>query len=554
MDIYLHSLGDSFLENIIAVSIPMLIIYFMLSKGVSIAKKYAGTIGEAVQSFAQKSIGAAAGVGLGIATGGAALGMRGGAALLGQGAKKFGLTNWAAANAENSSLARWTNKSLNKMQTSSFDIRNAGLKIGGKEYTAGNAMSKGFGLFGEKLNYGLADGVGLGQKDYLGGNVKIRQDRDKRKVENIDKEINFDQLTDDEAKAVAEKKIVALAKKKAEADWKENVDVDDIVQNSQAFKNLKQKELQLEADLARSKASGSSGGQQVAQQALAQNKVAQDNVKKQITDTKANDANAFQAMKLQTVDDLKKNGEYKNSKAYSDVTNDERTRFTQEYGEIKDVKTLTSFSRSEYAKNLRNNSFWMKDGKPRWGLSTGGGLAAGDMTATLAGIGGLTTMIDAGIGAIFGAHIKEVQNSFDRASETVANRHGKTIKGNNLATHEEQLKILNKKLKKELEDNGTLMDADKASAKEIEDAIIAGIARRNKLIKLLEKKEREGAVLTDDEERNLARHQKELSDLKRMESERSNHIDKIDSIKNARKKADDAKNKPQGGDDQKKES
>jgi hypothetical protein len=541
---------NGFFATVIDILVPMVLIYFMMKQGVDIAKKYAGQFGNGLQDFVNKTVGGVGGLvggGVGLAAGGAALLGRGTAAAIGQGAKKWGLNTWAAKNAEDNWFARKTNNGLKNIQTSTWDVRNAGIKIGKKEYTAGATLDKGFGLMGAKPSYGFSDALGLSQKKYVGGNLKIQKDRDKKEVEKIEKQLNFDHLSDAEAKEVWKQKMQKSIQEASEKNWAKNItSAEEVAKNSQVYKNLQQKEKDLEADLARSKASGSVAGQTVAEQALTQNKVAQSTTIQQAKDLETNKPEEFQKMRLQAIEDLKKNNNYRDSAAYTTASETEKKRLS-EYGEIKDAKTLTSAMRSEYAKGLRENSFWMKDGKSRWVMSPAGGTTAG-----IFGIGAtINTAIDAGIGLIIGAHIKELQNSFDHASKTVSDKHKKTVTGTALAKHQETLDNLNKKLKEELKSNNFLEEIEKANAKDIEDAIIAGIARRNKIIKELEKKERNGGVLDTDEETKLARNQKELSDLKRMETERANIKDKIEVIQNKtredeekKKKGDDKPEKP----------
>lgn len=117
--------GSGFLPVVLKVTVPMLMVYFLIQEGVKIAQKYAGKVGSAVQDMSMKGAGIAGGVGFGTT---ALLGSRviGGAA---RNLDKSGVGRWLRDKGQNSSLARWTLERLNRAQSGSFDVRQS--TIGG---------------------------------------------------------------------------------------------------------------------------------------------------------------------------------------------------------------------------------------------------------------------------------------------------------------------------------------------------------------------------------------------------------------------------------------
>lgn len=131
--------SGNFFETVIYISVPMLIVYFMIGQGVKIAEKYAGMMGEMIQN---KIVGGVVGATVaGIASGGLASVARGtlgraGSAL----AKSETLRRWSGGNT-------WLGRKVGdvgiklgeKGSNASFDIRNTGalkeLGITGKEYS-----------------------------------------------------------------------------------------------------------------------------------------------------------------------------------------------------------------------------------------------------------------------------------------------------------------------------------------------------------------------------------------------------------------------------------
>lgn len=120
------STGVSFFETVIYIAIPMLIVYFMIKKGVDIAEKYAGDIGKQVQGIATGVVGATA---LGVASGGLASVARG---TLGRASSMLANSNtmrkWSGSN---NWLARQVGNTGVKIGESgskaTYDIRGTGL-------------------------------------------------------------------------------------------------------------------------------------------------------------------------------------------------------------------------------------------------------------------------------------------------------------------------------------------------------------------------------------------------------------------------------------------
>lgn len=147
------SFGDlnnaSFMTMVISITVPMLIVYFMIQQGVKIAEKYAGKIGEMVQSGAMKVAGLAGGVALG---GTALMGGR----LLGAGANVLNKSRVGAKlrdAAPNSWLARKALGGLNSASAGSYDVRQTSL---------GKNLFKQMGIDTNQKSLNALKGVGLG--------------------------------------------------------------------------------------------------------------------------------------------------------------------------------------------------------------------------------------------------------------------------------------------------------------------------------------------------------------------------------------------------------
>ncbi len=366
--VYTGVVGNTFFETVIYIAVPMLIVYFMVKQGVTIAENYAGKIGKQVQEGAMKVIGS----GVGLAAGTAAFAGRNiiGRGLGAIGKQKVSYTDkdgkeiettraaqWAA-NSNNSFFARRWNNTYSASQTGSWDARN--VNVAGK--SAEDRLFKGLGLsdnISGKL--GIGKEKALGKDGKAGGNVMINKKRDEEKQKEIESRIQTAHLSDEDAKAAGERYKNEKIKAFADQHWTEHVDVDDIALNSKAYRDLKTKEEQIQKDLVAAKAANLPGATAIHEQSLADNKTAQAQTlqkeKDTAKDTKEKDQAAFQQLKLQAVDQITKDNKRNESEAFKDTVKEERDRLDK-YGKIKDNKSFTNMMRAEYVEDLQNGSFW----------------------------------------------------------------------------------------------------------------------------------------------------------------------------------------------------
>ncbi len=412
----------SFLNAILATSIPLLVIYFLIKYGVNIAKTYSGYVGGMVQQAIAKNTGRIIGGGIGVAAGGAAFVGRN---TIGRGVRAIAKnttagrrwSNWAATNADTSKWARFNNNVLNRTQTGSWDIRNAGIKAGSKEYSVGSTINKGFGFLGEKLKDEVSGTVGLGQNKALGkdgkagGVTKLAEEREKRRADAIKNKINYNHLSDDEAKAVWEKKKNDARAKHASANWESHATSDETLGDlSRKLESAKAHEADMERHLADARTRGDKLAIADAEGFHNEAKVAREKVE-----------NDFNEAKVNSVTELKKDpSKIKNSSAYKTAElaaedTDELKRLN--LYNVKNKAGLEAAMRAEYAKNMRDSSFWMKDGKGR--------VLPASIQAMLGGIAAFMPGIGAVIGAAMLANITDgliKNNSLGHVTDRATNR------------------------------------------------------------------------------------------------------------------------------------
>lgn len=185
-----------FFGTVLSIVIPMLFIYFLISKGVDIAKKYSGEFGEKVQAFGNTVSGFA----LGAATGGAALV---GGRMVGGMAKRIdesrigvGIRNMASQ----SGVAGWVGKNLqrgvNATRAGSYDVRQTKL---------GQGVFKQFGMDTNQKGLNTLAGVGLGlgtdqRKGGIESDIKRREEK-KVKIE----QLLVEKMSDEDLKGYFEK-------------------------------------------------------------------------------------------------------------------------------------------------------------------------------------------------------------------------------------------------------------------------------------------------------------------------------------------------------------
>ncbi len=193
--------GESFMSTVIAVVVPMIIIYMLIQQGVNIAKKYAGTAGNMIQGFAQKATGFVAGAAVGVASGGAAfVGTRSAGLLKLSEAKRAELN---ATKAEGGFAGRMASLRLgmnDKAQSGSFDVRKT---------KAFNAFGTLTGKAGISLNDKVSGAIGLGS-DATKGGMKAIEKKEKEEVKKKIESIKTDVKDGAEVSAIWEKKAAKL--------------------------------------------------------------------------------------------------------------------------------------------------------------------------------------------------------------------------------------------------------------------------------------------------------------------------------------------------------
>ena len=126
--------NSDFFQNVISITVPLLIIYFMIKQGVSIAEEYAGKIGKGIQNAANAAGGVLAATTVGVASGGLAAVGRG---TVGRASSKLansetlrkwsGSNNWIARKVGSAGVGIGESGSK-----ANFDLRNTGaLKMAG---------------------------------------------------------------------------------------------------------------------------------------------------------------------------------------------------------------------------------------------------------------------------------------------------------------------------------------------------------------------------------------------------------------------------------------
>lgn len=346
--------GNSFLETVVYIAIPMLIVYFMISKGVDIAKTYAGELGKQVQGFAQKATGIVAGGALGVATGGAAfLGRNAvgrGLRLIGNSGKKAGLDGkittraerWAA-NANNSWFARQGNNLYAKTQTGSWDARNT--KLGGLTQKAGGLLG---GQMGVKFSDNVSGSIyGLGKDSGKGGVIEVNKKLAKKKQELFEKKIDMSHLSDDEAKNAAAKYKSDQIKKYGEAHWEDHIEEVDALKTPKAAMDAAKEALDTAIkDLDAKTKAGT---------ATTPDRLAVNRAQKDFDDKKQ----AFDLAKTTIINNVKQ--------GKADTLKDKASEFAQKKKEeelaaykIKDAASFGNMMRAEYVNGLQNASFMKK--------------------------------------------------------------------------------------------------------------------------------------------------------------------------------------------------
>lgn len=444
---------SNFFEAALYVVVPMLIIYGLISKGVGIAKGLAGSLGNAVQDMATKATGVVAGGAFGVATGGLAYaGSRFGSRIgraIGQSRLGRRASLSVARNGANASwIARNTNNALNWMQSSSWDARRTQAGALARNNTVLNSM-------GVRLQDNLSDRIGLGERNSEGGYV-ARQERRQKELKDKIENVKFSYLNDEEAKKLWKEVADAKVGNDTTKQYLEETDAN-FKQSSADKKTLedevkasKKKIDSLEADL------------------KTNNKLSEADMRKAKTglDTERTELSKkedkiidIQKTQLQAIKDINtdktKRDAMREDQKYKDAYKEKTTKLQETYGKVENTKDLTNAARRDYAESLRNDSFWMKDGKQKKGLWGLGGIFGGTLGA-IAGVGASTAF-----GSIVAEQFKFEQEALDAATKKYIKDYskgkGKTSK---LDQYKNQVDALNKKIKEAIvaKDGGTVDD------------------------------------------------------------------------------------------------
>lgn len=392
----IKSVSGSFFETLIEILIPMIFIFMLIKVAQEKATDYAGKMGKMVQGFAEKTIGTVGTItagGVGIAAGGAALlGTRVGAPAVNALAKSTGLTNWAARNRATNSFARWTNNAINKTQTGTWDVRNSAL--GG---FVGNQLTKGANFVDRQMGGTGSFRDTITSKDFLGkdaqkggavGLAKARKEEEQKLWNERFSDEKLSHLSKDEIQALwaqmkkgKEKDIVskgdtqdreqdfiinAIKEKLSKEDAAIKKSFEDAEQHS-LDAGTKQRLLDAEnARLTSDKAEDADKdaiGKRIAdlQKSLSMTIENLSNVQKV-----NNEAIAKAQADKKTVDEITNTAEYKQIR----IDAEEKAAKTvageyDDFGEVKDAKTLSNIMKYDHVKSIQESSQWMKDGKVR---------------------------------------------------------------------------------------------------------------------------------------------------------------------------------------------
>jgi hypothetical protein len=418
----------SFLTVILSVTVPMLIVFFMLRQSADIAKSFSGKVGGMVSNFIEKGAnvvgGLAVGGAVGLATGGVALvGTR-----LGSRAAKAvgntGLGKWAAQS--NSWAARKTRDVLNASQTGSWDLRKT--TIGG--VLRDNTLYSQMGL---KVSDKISSRVGLGEAKFEGG-FKGQQKRRKEEIsKNIANRTKVEFVSEKSVKEIMQKRIEEKTLKNiksttlAAESYLKKTDAEFVKRKDQEkINNDDIKELNKKIDAEKEKLDPKNGTLTAEQRQFSENRIAE--LGKLVKDKKESNEK-IASLNLTAVEDVKKNpkkmAEGRSEADYKKAYDDEKKRLEKKYGKVESGEDLSNVLKLDYAQELKDNSFWMHNGKQRaglWGIGTGYGANATAIGGLLAGVSNAVTGGAALVaGAIGGEMVAFEQEALDSATKGVIN-------------------------------------------------------------------------------------------------------------------------------------
>lgn len=367
--------SGGFIATALSVIIPMFIVYELIKAAQSTAEKYAGEVGKNVAGMVNKVTDIAAGTALGVATGGLGLVARNtvgrGMGILAE--SKLGAK--IAAGSANNWGYRKLNNFINAGVKGSYNVGNASVKIGGKDYSVNDGVNKTLNRFGVRPSNLLAGNSLIGKDAGKGGFKAVDKKRAEAREKEYANRMNLDHLSDDQAKRAWELHIAKRTNNRARKKWRanENIDQEDGVKDTaDKMKDLEKREKELakekeklDKELAEAKKAGDATKISVAENNLRA-------TERDINDNKTHKANlsdSLATLRKEKIAEIEKNGP-ESSAAYKKAQEKEKERLAK-FGDVKNAKQFQAAMRSEYGTGLRENSFWLKDGKARYdGLAT----------------------------------------------------------------------------------------------------------------------------------------------------------------------------------------
>ncbi|HTH93571.1 MAG TPA: hypothetical protein VL576_03785 [Candidatus Paceibacterota bacterium] len=556
--------SGGFFEITLSIVIPMLIIFGLMTAAQRAAQSLSGEIGKTIQKYGEQLTGAVAGTAVGLATGGTGLLARN---TIGRGLRAYGNREIEVRNADGtitkttraaqlaqlaptSWTARQQNKLLNLAQTSSFNVGNASVKIGGKDYSVSQGVKSGLGAFGLKTNNLLQKNQLVGEGAGKGGIIAVDKKRAEERKKQLDNRIKLDHLSDDQAKAVWEKYKKDAVEKAAETSWKEDEHIDkmdSVKKAADEYKAIEKREEDLEkkkADIEKNLIEAQRTGNAAQVATLTRDKEDNAAALAAAATEKGTAKGTLDSLRTAAIADLKKNNVPKDSEAYKSAAAAEKKRL-DEYGKVADVKRLEGAMRAEYAEDLRADSFWMKDGKPRYWTGPMGVAAAAALSVLLPGIGlaigtALLGEIGSGwaldVGDIHGKATKNMITTFKKAQG----------KGNRETRLSLQMDKVNDLITKAVETLG----AEKPSGKIddwsddiIQKGIITMTIGQEDTIDALKKqiKSELDEVKKRQMKFQLKEEQKLLKDLNKAIAERKSLQNQLDQVRDTVKKDEESK-------------
>ena len=198
--------GQGFFGSVMYVLIPMLIIYGLVTKGVDVAKRFSGSLGEMAQKFGTGAAGVVGGAAIGVASGGLAFaGTRAAGMLRLSETKRAELLESKSRGGLSGRLASLRLGLNDRAQSGSFDIRKS---------SAFSGVNNLAGKLGVKLKDDVSGRINLGSDETKGG-IKGVEKREKEALKKKIESIKTD-MKDKEVEAFWKDRATALIAKEKE--------------------------------------------------------------------------------------------------------------------------------------------------------------------------------------------------------------------------------------------------------------------------------------------------------------------------------------------------